>query len=110
MQVRALDGLKRGHMIFVLLMMAQFQIWDGIITQVFVNSRVVVEANNLMAPLVYGGNFLSFKLAGVVVLLLVLWFIFKRLPNIALATASFVALFYAGVVIWNFAVILSGAA
>jgi hypothetical protein len=110
MQVRVLDNIKRGHMLFVLLMMAQFQIWDGIITQVFVNNRVATEANNIVAPMVHGGSFLSVKLAGVAVLLLLLWFIYKRFPRVALTAASFVTLFYAGVIIWNFTVVLSGIA
>lgn len=94
-------------MIFALVLMAQFQFWDGIMTQVFVNIGLVREANHLMAPLVAGGDFLFLKLLGIAALLCLLWIVHKVLPRIALLTASSLALFYLTVITWNFAVLFS---
>ena len=104
MRTRALENLNRGHILFVLLLMAQFQFWDGIITQVFVNNGLAKEANPLMAPLVSGGSFLLIKLLGIAALLLLLWIISKRFPRIAVASASCISIYYIAVITWNFMV------
>ncbi|MCX6005702.1 MAG: DUF5658 family protein [Chloroflexi bacterium] len=84
--------------------MAQFQLWDGIITQVFVINGLVKEANPLMAPLVSGGSFLLIKLLGIAAILLLLWIISKRFPRIAMAAASCISMYYVAVITWNFMV------
>ena len=104
MQTRAIRHLNRGHILFVLLLMAQFQFWDGIITQVFVINGLVKEANPLVAPLVSGGSFLLIKLLGIAAVLLLLWIISKRFPRIAVAAASCISVFYLAVITWNFMV------
>ena len=103
----ALDRLNRGHMIFMLLMMAQFQLWDGIITDVFVRGGLAREANALMAGFVYGGDFLLLKIVSTVILALALWAIYKRFPRLAIFTTASVAVFYLGVITWNFLVVFS---
>jgi hypothetical protein len=104
MRTRALENLNRGHILFALLLMAQFQLWDGIITQVFVINGLAKEANPLMAPFVLGGNFLLIKLLGIAALLLVLWIMSKRFPRIAVASASCISIYYIAVITWNFMV------
>jgi hypothetical protein len=103
-----LENFGKGRMIFALLLMAQFQFWDGMMTQVFVNGGIVKEANKFVAPLIASGDFLLFKLMGTAVLLFVLWAIFERFPRMALSAASCVALFYLSVVTWDFIVLFSG--
>jgi hypothetical protein len=104
MRTRALERLKQGHMLFVLLLMAQFQFWDGMMTQVFVGRGLVKEANPLMAPLVSGGSFLPLKLLGIAVLLILLWILYKRFPKMAVVAASSVCALSAVLIIWNFMV------
>ncbi len=104
MRTRALEHLNRGHILFVLLLMAQFQLWDGLITQVFVNNGLVKEANPLMAPLVSGGSFLLVKLLGIAAILFLLWIISKRFPRVAVAAASCISMYYVAVITWNFMV------
>ena len=102
MRDRTIISQDRGHILFVLLLLAQFQLWDGIITQVFVGNGLAREANRLMAPLVSSGNFLALKLLGTAVLLALLWVLHKRFPRIAVTAASCMAFFYAAVIAWNF--------
>jgi hypothetical protein len=108
MKAGVIDSRINGHMLFALLLMAQFQLWDGIMTQVFVTSGIAREANQLMAPLITGNHFLLIKLVGIATLPFLLWLVFKRLPGVALAAASCVALFYLTVITWNFIVLFSG--
>jgi hypothetical protein len=91
-------------MLFVLLLLAQFQFWDGVMTQVFVGRGLVKEANPLMAPLVAGGGFLPLKLLGIGVLLLLLWILYKRFPRMAVVAASSVSALSAVLIVWNFIV------
>jgi hypothetical protein len=107
MYKNALERLNRGHMIFLLLLMAQFQLWDGVITQVFVKGGLAREGNALVSNLVYGGDFLAVKIVSVAVLALALWLIFKRFPRLAITTTASIAIFYLGVITWNFLVVFS---
>lgn len=100
-----ISRFNRGHMLFALLLMAQFQFWDGLITQVFVSSGLVKEANPLMAPLVFDGSFLPIKLLGIAVMLSLLWILHKRFPRMALTAASLISAFYIFVIAWNFMVL-----
>lgn len=95
---------EQGHMLFVLLLIAQFQFWDGIMTQVFVKSGFVMEANRIMVPLINSGGFLAFKLLGIAALLPLLWFVYKRYPSVAFTAASCLAIIYTGIITWNFVV------
>lgn len=104
MRTQVIERLKQGHILFVLLLVAQFQFWDGVMTQVFVSKGLVKEANPLMAPLVAGGSFLPLKLVGIVVLLSLLWVLHKRFPKMAVVAASSVAALSAVLIIWNFVV------
>jgi hypothetical protein len=103
----AWKGINRGHMMFVLLLMAQFQLWDGVITHVFVRQGVAREANALMANLVYGGDFLFLKIVSVIILALVLCLLYRRFPKLSISTAAVVAIFYLGVITWNFLVVFA---
>ena len=91
----------------ILALIAQFQIWDGLITQVFVNSSVVQEGNPLMAPLVSGGNFLLLKVMGVLLCVPILWMVYKRFPKFTMVTASTLVIFYGVVICWNFLVLFN---
>jgi hypothetical protein len=91
-------------MLFALLLMAQFQLWDGIMTQVFVRSGFATEANHLMEPLINNGVFLAVKLLGIAALVPLLWFVHKRYPRVAFTAAYCLSAIYLGVITWNFVV------
>ncbi|GEM_PF-557900 len=97
--------INRGHMIFALSLMAQFQLWDGLITQTFVKRGLAVEGNMLMSGLVQSGSFLIFKIIGVVAVSALLWLLYKMYPRLAIGASIAIAVFYAGVVTWNLLVV-----
>ena len=88
----------------ILVLATQFQIWDGLITQVFVGNGVTQEANPLMAPLIEAGDFLLLKVIGVALFIPVLWILYRYFPKFALATASTLAAFSLAIISWNFMV------
>jgi len=104
MRTGVIDKLNHGHLLFVLLLMAQFQLWDGLITQVFVSNGLAREANRFMVPLIANGSFLPLKLLGGAAALLALLIVYKRFPRMALAAASLVSVFYVIVIVWNFSI------
>jgi hypothetical protein len=104
MRATAVDRAGQGHMLFALLLMAQFQLWDGIMTQVFVRSGFVTEANRIIEPLINSGSFLAVKLLGIAVFLPLLWFVYKRYPRVAFTAASCLSIIYLGIITWNFVV------
>jgi len=97
-----------GSMLFLLAMMAQLQLWDGIITQAFVNGGLAAEGNRVAAHLLARGNYLPLKIAGILLCLALLWIVARRYPALAKLTASLVCIFYLAVIAWNFLVIFSG--
>ena len=105
--INVLKHLNRGHMLFVLLMMAQFQLWDGIMTDVFVRGGLTYEANALVAGFVYGGDFIPLKIISIAVLSLALLAIYKHFPRLAIFTTASIAFFYLCVITWNFMVVFN---
>ena len=92
------------HFSFCLSLLAQFQIWDGIITQTFVKNGLVKEGNQWMMSLINNGDFWWFKALSIVFVLTALWIVHKRLPRFSTLVASCLAVFYIGIVSWNFLV------
>lgn len=97
-----------GRTLFLFAMMAQLQIWDGIITQAFVMNGLATEGNRIAAHLLAQGNYLPLKIAGILACLALLWFVGRRFPALAKLTASVVCIFYLAVIAWNFLVLFSG--
>jgi len=100
-----LSGLETGRMIFVLILMAQFQFWDSLMTHVFVRSGLINEGNPLVVTAVRSGDFVYIKLLGLMLLIPVLWIVFRRFPRMAFSMASCMAIFYGAVITWNFLVL-----
>jgi hypothetical protein len=109
MKTGVLHRFTAGRMICTLILMAQFQLWDGVITQFFVGSGLARESNILMASMVYSGTFIAVKLLGLMLLIPALWVIYKKFPELALAATSSVTIFYCAVITWNFLTLFSSA-
>jgi hypothetical protein len=90
----------------ILIILAGFEVFDGFLTHFLVRNGVVQEGNKLIETIVYEGNFLLLKVLGALISIIALWFIYKRFPHIALATASCIVLFYSAVLVWNMNIIL----
>ena len=89
---------------FILVLMVMLQLWDGVITQVFTSNGMAQEGNPMMMSLVSSGNFLVFKIIGVALAATALWFTYRYLPRLSKVAGSCIAVFYAGVIAWNFTV------
>ena len=90
----------------ILILLAGFEVFDGLLTHFFVRNGLVQEGNKFIETIVYEGNFLLLKVIGALISILALWFIYRRFPQIALAAASGIILFYSAVLVWNINIIL----
>ena len=96
------NKISGRHLVFALLLMAQFQLWDGVITQVFVGNGVAREFNPLMINSINQGSFLIIKVIGLLLCVACLWLVGRKFPGIATTVAAVIAVFYAAILTWNF--------
>ena len=101
------EQFSSGRNLFLLAMMAQLQLWDGIVTQTFVMNGLARESNRIAAHLINEGNYLLLKIASILICLALLWVIGKRYPALTILTALVVSIFYFAVIVWNFVVLFS---
>jgi len=92
---------------YFLVLLGGLQIADGLLTQLLVGNGVVSEGNPLVEPLVLGGNFLFLKVAGAIFSVVVIHFIYRVFPRLALTAATGMVAFYGAVAFWNILVLLS---
>jgi hypothetical protein len=96
---------NRIRIIFLLIMMIQFQLLDGIMTQIFVRNGLVKEGNAFVADLITKGEFLITKFIGLIICVLILWFLYKIFPRLIYAATTLIVIFYSAVIIWNFLIL-----
>jgi uncharacterized membrane protein len=90
----------------ILIILAGFEIFDGFLTHLLVGNGMVREGNKLIETIVYEGNFLLLKIIGAFISIMALWYVYRRFPQVALATASCIVVFYSAVLLWNINIIL----
>lgn len=88
----------------LLILLSIFEISDGLMTQLLVSSGMVSEGNPIMRSIVSQGNFLLLKLVGIAISVLIIWTVYKRLPDFALAITSSIVIFYGAVLFWNMSI------
>ncbi len=93
---------------YFLALLGSLQVVDGMLTQFLVENGVVKEGNPLVEPLVLGGNFLPLKVVGAIFSVVVIYFIHRLFPRLALTAASGMVAFYGAVAFWNVLVLLGG--
>lgn len=99
--------LSGSHLVFALIIMAQMQLWDGIITQVMVGNRVVNEWNPFVVSFIDNGSFIPLKVIGIILCIAALWFIGKRFPRLVTLVSAVIAVFYTAILAWNFTLLFT---
>lgn len=84
-----------------------FQLWDAIITQVYVSNGHVCEGNPLMAQLLREGMFLPERLLSIIVSVLLIYLLSKFSTKIAAIAAAGVIVLYSAMVVWNYAILFN---
>jgi hypothetical protein len=86
---------------YLLIIMSGLEISDGVLTDSLVRGGIAQEANKLMEPLIMGGNFLIFKIAGTVFCAWALWRVYRRYPLATISVTAIITAFYGAVMLWN---------
>ena len=82
------------------------EILDGLLTYLFVGDGLVQEANPFLRYMVLADDFLVFKIGGGILAVFLLWFIYRRWPEVALVCTSYFVVFYTVLVAWNLSLLL----
>jgi hypothetical protein len=100
-------NINKSLMKCILILMVQLQIWDGLITQIFVNGGFVREANPFITSLVSSGQFLPLKIVVALACMPILWAVYKHVSKLALLAASGMVVLYIAVIFWNFMILFN---
>lgn len=88
----------------LLVLLGGFEVSDGIITHLLVGNDLIREGNPLMEPIIREGNFLSLKVIGALLCLLILWGTYRLIPRVTQIATSSIVIFYGVVLAWNLSV------
>ena len=100
------SGIRR--MMYPLAMLVILVVGDGVVTNALLRDGLAREGNPLLVPVVGDGSFLVLKLAGALFCALVLWDIYRHRPRMAMVSTSCLVVAYAGIVLWNVSLFLTG--
>ena len=92
---------------YLLGLLVVFVISDGLLTYFLVGSGVAREGNPFLVPVLAGGSFLTLKVVGTIVCVIILWDLYKRFPKLALISTSCLVVAYGVIVFWNFRLLLA---
>jgi len=89
---------------YLLSLLVGFTVADGLLTYFLIRHGLGREGNPLLLPLLGDDSFLTIKLVGTILCVLILWDIYKHFPRLALVSTSCFVVLYAVIVIWNLGV------
>lgn len=88
-------------------MAVAFQLWDAIITQVYVGGGYVYEGNPFIVLLFRNGMFLPVKIFTIAASILLIYLLRRFSQKIAASAAASVIVLYAVVLIGNYAILFN---
>jgi hypothetical protein len=89
-------------------LLVSFVIADGFLTHFLITGGIATEGNPFLQPIVGDAGFIFLKIAGALLCAVILWDIYRRYPRVALFSTSCFVVIYAGIVLWNIGVALTG--
>ena len=86
---------------YALLLLVGLIIADGYITEYIIKQGLGREGNPFMLGLLPTGYFMPVKIAGSILVALLLWHIYRKQPGMARVATWLFILVYTGIVYWN---------
>lgn len=80
---------------------------DTVATHFMVSRGFVSEGNPIMAVLLKSGQFVPFKVSGLLLCAVLLWMVYRRYPRLAVYSVLGSSLICAGILFWN-SLVISG--
>jgi hypothetical protein len=104
--INKIVALKKSELNLLVIAATIFQLWDAVITQVYVSKGLVDEANFLIAPLIKNGTFLAERIFCVAISVFLIYLLSRFSTKIATGAAAGVFVLYCAVLIGNYSVLL----
>jgi hypothetical protein len=83
---------------------------DGVLTNFLIQKNIASEANPFLVNIAGNSGLIILKVVGVLLVVLILWDIYRRSPRLAFWASSAFLLVYSGIVAWNLHLLLAGLA
>jgi hypothetical protein len=99
-------SIKRTELDFLLIPATAFQMWDAVMTFIYVNAGLAREGNPFMAPLLHNGSFLFVRFSSIALAIYLIYILSRFSIKAAKIATLCVLILYLGVVIWNYYVLL----
>ncbi len=97
------------HLItYILLVLFSLVIADGLISQYLIGNGLGYEGNPILANWMLTTDFLAIKVGGAFLSAILLWFVNKKRPQLALFVSVFFMVFYTLILFWNIFVFTTG--
>jgi hypothetical protein len=84
---------------------ALLQLWDAVITHIYVSNGSVCEGNPFMLPLLKNGIFLPERVLSMGISVILIFILSRYSTRIAHFATLGVVLLYSSVIIWNYSVL-----
>jgi hypothetical protein len=83
---------------------------DGILTNLLIKYDIAWEANPLLVHLAGNAGLIIFKIVGMLLVVVILWDIYRRSPRLAFIVSAAALTVYVAIVAWNLHLLLAGLA
>lgn len=81
------------------------QLWDGVLTYLFIGKDGIREANPLMISLLDNGTFLIVKMMSVLVFVVLSFIFYRWFPRLIVIFTLMIDLFLSGIIFWNYLIL-----
>ena len=101
--------VKARQMRYILYALFALIVADGILTNFLIMQELGQEWNPFLKTLVGSEQFLLIKVCGALLVIIIMWEIYKKRPGMAVISSLCFLMLYTGIVYWNsFAFLLTG--
>jgi hypothetical protein len=92
---------------YLILVLFSLVIADGLMSQFLISYGLGYESNPFLANIILTTDFLVIKVGGAFLSAILLWFVNKRHPQLALFTSVILVAIYTAILFWNIFVYFS---
>jgi hypothetical protein len=92
---------------YLILVLFSLVIADGLMSQFLISYGLGYESNPFLANMILTTDFLVIKVGGAFLSAILLWFVNKRRPQLALFTSVILVAIYTAILFWNIFVYFS---
>jgi len=102
--------VKARQMRYILYVLFALIVADGILTDFLIVQKLGQEWNPFLKNIVGGEQFLSIKVCGAFLAIVIMWEIYKKQPGMAIVSSLCFLVLYTGIIYWgSFVFLLTGA-